>query len=351
MSRQCGTLLSLTRARVQNSARLNDQFLYTSSYAKIPLSAVLPFRNTAEGSDVIMEVLLTPVRTLASTSESLVPEQQFGTAIEDALTEAPLSNRPVSRQHNLPETPEQALELLKGEPDYENLVNTLKYLLYHATNFDLACPSPLAAQLVHVLVSEIVPNYWNVLRTKTHDKKYTGKFEERVKNSSDQELLVLCLRSVPGLNAILLNLRQYVQLSKSSKNASHAPASKEGIETLLQVLQSVMKGDEMAYNTWQSIIEMPETTLRRKDVWNDFISLISAKLVGLAAEAEDIILKLDAKATRSFWIANSSLYSAWIAQNITFWVTSNSKDLDPAWKGCSELLRKSFRLGHTGIHF
>src|SRR6185437_15272383 len=61
---------------------------------------------------------------------------------------------------------EEAIQVLKSEPDYENLVAVLQFLdspKSSGISFNIAEPSPHAAQIVRLLIAEIVPNYWVLL--------------------------------------------------------------------------------------------------------------------------------------------------------------------------------------------
>ena len=54
-----------------------------------------------------------------------------------------------------------AVEHLKSQPDYDSLISTLKFL---RKGNQLCAPSPATAQIVQLLVSDLVPNYWPLLR-------------------------------------------------------------------------------------------------------------------------------------------------------------------------------------------
>src|SRR5689334_11641259 len=99
-----------------------------------------------------------------------------------------------------PQMPEEALEALSHEPEYRSLISTLRYLSSThregAAGFDIRQPSPVSAQLIQVLVSEITPNYWTVLKEDAGERETSGL-----------GLLISCLRSVGGINAILARLK------------------------------------------------------------------------------------------------------------------------------------------------
>lgn len=241
-------------------------------------------------------------------------------------------------------TPAEALEILKHEPDYDTLISTLRFLQHPGEGFQITSPSPIAAQLVHVLVFETVPNYWEILLPSK--KARTSK-----RKSNDLQLLFLCLKSVTGLNAILLGLKQRIQQSKEAKKAVGGPSIREVLSILLQVLESLLEGSDAIETVWRSIQNSSDAASKQKAIWQEFLGLVGGgKILGLSAEAEDVIndlsVKVDAKP--KLWITNGSQYSLWLAQNISYWAISLPPGSESAFKDCASILSKSLRLGHTG---
>jgi telomere length regulation protein len=146
-----------------------------------------------------MESFLTPVSTSYKSP---------GRPLENELVEVRKPLEVISKPTSKAATPAEALEILRNEPDYETLISTLRYLTKDNSDFNITSPSPLAAQLVHVIVANIVPNYWNVFQESHSGVK--ARKQGLSKTASDLEVLLFCLRSVTGLNAILLNLKQAI---------------------------------------------------------------------------------------------------------------------------------------------
>lgn len=153
-----------------------------------------------------MESLLTPVSVIYKKQE---PKN------EDALVEISTSSPLIQPENETRQNPihisstEEALETLKNQPSFNDLKSVLDFF-ERETNFSISSPSPLAAQLVHVLVSEVIPNYWSIL----HES--SGK-SKRNKHSHILKLLLDSVRSITGINAILLNLKRLTQQSKETK--------------------------------------------------------------------------------------------------------------------------------------
>lgn len=243
-------------------------------------------------------------------------------------------------------TPEEALEILKNEPDHASLCSTLQFLDQKSSKFNIQTPGAISSQLVHVLVSETIPNYWTVLAESEIGKRTASK--RKGKSTSDLVHLLSCLRSVLGLNAILLSLKQQIQASKESKKQVGGQGIPELLVILLQVLEALLEGDDVLQTIWGTTWNTPEPLTKRKAIWNEFLGLLGGKILGVAAESEDVLNELSKSSVQRRWVANGSLYAAWIARNISSWSKALPVSREDGWKACSEVLGKSFRLGHTG---
>lgn len=296
-----------------------------------------------ERPDVAMEGLLTPVSTSYRTLDK---------SEEDALV--PVSRPPeaISKPASSATTPEQALEILRGVPDYDTLISTLRYIGNNGSGFSITSPSPLAAQLVHVLVSDIIPTYWNVLQEPQVSRVARKGQQGRLRSKPTLDLLLSCLRSVTGLNAILLSIKQHIQKSKDTKMSVGGANSQDILPILLQVLKVLLEGDGIIETISNSIWHSSDTSSKQKAVWNEFLSLVtSGKILGISAEAEDVVSDLSNKLGEKYWMADGFLYSSWLARNISQQARNLPGDAERGWSSCSELLSKSLRLGYSGTAF
>jgi telomere length regulation protein len=219
----------------------------------------------------------------------------------------------------------------------------LKFLGKEQSDFSITSPGPIAAQLVYVLVSDTVPTYWNVLQESSRRKK-------AAKQESFLEILLSCLRSVTGLNAVVLSLKQHIQLSKETQKAVGGPNIQSILVILLQLLQALLGDNQTVEAIWKNIHHSSNIPAKQKAIWNEFLGLVgNGKILGVAAEAEDIINYLSKKVGERYWIADATLYCLWLARNVTHWSRNLSADSEIEIKGCGELLSKSFHLGYTGM--
>lgn len=290
--------------------------------------------------NVDMESLLTPVSTSYN-----APTKGIGDALVE-VSPAPAARKKPTYQAS---TPAEALEILRNEPDYEELLTTLHFIKQSGRDFDITSPSPLAAQLVHTIASDTVPTYWHVLQSSTSGTKVGSRNGNR--SSSGLKLLLYCLRSVTGLNAVLLSLKQQIQKSKDPKKAVGGPKIEDILLIYLQLLQALLRGEDTVSVIWNSVCNTSDNPSRQKAIWNEFLGLVGgSKILGIAAEAEDVINGHITKIGDRHWVADGILYSQWISQNIVHWAKAISAESIIGWKDCAELLSKSFRLGHTGMH-
>ena len=125
-----------------------------------------------------MEDLLIPVSTAYKKSK---------VELNEPLVEVRKPVHDLSNSLLRPSTPEEALDVLRAEPDLESLSDTLKYLIHDApstSKFHITHPSPMAAQIINVLVSSILPNYWAVLRETSSSSSGTASQQCLAKEDS-----------------------------------------------------------------------------------------------------------------------------------------------------------------------
>ncbi|PQE25264.1 telomere length regulation protein [Rutstroemia sp. NJR-2017a WRK4] len=286
-----------------------------------------------------MDGLLTPVSITYKKQE-----QKEEDALVEASTPSPLSapqtEAPVRPSHV--RTAGDALEVLRNQPSFDDLKLSLAFLDEEKT-FRITTPGPVAAQLVHVLVSEVIPNYWSIL----YGEMSAPKKGRASRKPQELELLLSFLRSITGLNAILLRLKQLIQQSKESKKKIGGPNILQNLRILLQLCSEVLKGNTTIEKIWKTIQEASAVPGKQKALWQELLNLVgSGKIVGIAAEAEAISNELSNEPNERYWIADSGSYSRWLGQNVSYWGRALGDESGQAWKCCSELLGKALRLGH-----
>ncbi|KAK3488943.1 telomere length regulation protein-domain-containing protein [Neurospora hispaniola] len=280
-----------------------------------------------------MNGLLTPISTSrlsANPNESLL--QEVGLKKETLKPNQSPGQRPLN-------SPEEALEVLRHEPNYDQLVATLRFLSHEdlaGSTFSIKEPSPMTAKLVQVLVSEIVPNYWTLLNEDSHETKFSAL-----------GLLLACLRSLTGVNAIIVRLRAWLQEAKSGDGKSKRPDIAINLAVLLNLVGLLLKGNDSIRGIWKSATRTLSGNLNTRMLSQEMLSTFgSGRIISLTAEAIEHAKGHKAEIDlNNIWLANGPEYTKWLSQNIVKWqLTSPTSD---ETKLCSELFLKALRLGHS----
>lgn len=264
-----------------------------------------------------MDSLLTPasVRASKSSNNEVSPSQ------------------PVFRLDTF--SPDNVVEVLKAEPGYDTLVSVLRTLVHEQDKdggFNIGTPGPQAAKIVHVLVNEVVPNYWPLFRE-------SSEKEEQF----DIELLLGLVRNLAGLNAILLRISTLSQeCAKASENKRSGTVMALGIT--LDLLCEVLRGDDCVQQLWTTTVSASDATNRRIVSRELINTLGSGKIISLSAEAERMIPQESKNGP--VWTAIGMEYSTWLARNVIAWAKRGLVVEDK--KLTAELIAKSLRLGYMG---
>lgn len=253
------------------------------------------------------------------------------------------SPRPLIVEVSQPDTvnrPSEVLNLLRGEPDLQTVHQCLECLTRGSDDgdsFDIRFPSPLAAQITHALISNIIPNYWAPLQKDTSSR-------------STKHLLKKVLRTVSGLGAILAQLKSFIAERNAGEKLGNAENGADQGCALVQVLEEIFD-DELINDICHDIsidAPMPQQNL----VLRDFVQLIaSGRIISTIAEAYAMIRKSDQQSTRS-WLSSGSDYSRWLSRSIA--QMANALELgceqEAMWAATSQMLGNALSLGYTGMY-
>ncbi|KAL8406335.1 hypothetical protein RB596_004981 [Gaeumannomyces avenae] len=289
-----------------------------------------------------MDELFTPVSQVYTTKrqEKLVLDQVDTPLVKTKLEKAERLSCYVD-----------ALEALKSEPSYETLASVLEYLISGSPSDakvkSIHSPNPLNSQIIQVLVTEIVPNYWRLLKDEAENSSAEGEGSPS-SPSTPYHFLLTCLRNVSGVNAILTHLRGLMGELEASADNSRRSHTSLTLELLLDLLCSLLAGPETILHIWQNTTGGLEgSSVVARPLAQELVNVLGGgRVVSVAAEVERTIRKEDITGT-DFWATESKGYSLWLLQNITHWAR-----IDPSesqGKLISELLVKSFRLGHCDL--
>ncbi|KAI0378043.1 telomere length regulation protein-domain-containing protein [Hypomontagnella monticulosa] len=274
-----------------------------------------------------MEELLTPV------SQSYRKSPQHDELFKISKPAKPAPDTNVEFRGS---SPEETLEALKSQPSYETLLSILRYLqkgLRGNHAFDIRKPTPQNAQIIHVLVTEIVPNYWTVLRDAS-----VGQ------TKGDVQLLISCLKSLAGVNAVLARLRALLKEAKTDPKSLKDSHVSFNLSFSLELLSSLLHADDDIRYFWSGIGSI-ESAAQARLMRQELISLFTnGKIVSLSAEAEDTCRQAG-QLKEDVWISNIKLYSDWLARNVVQWVKSGANEDD--LKLCADVSMRAMRLGNS----
>jgi telomere length regulation protein len=239
-------------------------------------------------------------------------------------------------------TPERAIEALKSEPDYPTLVRVLEYLSgskqnqNHQVAFSIANPSPESAQIIQALVNEIAPNYWILLT----EGAATSAGDFIFKKGSDASLFLASLRSIAGINAVVVRLRALIQEAKSDQGGPRRPDLALNAKILLAVLCGLL--DQNApKNMYDEVAALVQSVPKRRPVIQEMISVLGGgRIVSVSAEAQALCQEDDAR----FWVSDGQAYSRWLARSTADWARCSTSEDD--LKVCAELFSRSMSLGY-----
>jgi len=277
-----------------------------------------------------MDGLLTPVSTTYTKPR-----------IQEISAETPASAT-LSKISVLIERPEDALQALKSEPDYQTLISVLTYLCGSAAargTFSISNPSPEAAQITQVLITEIAPNYWPLVKEGAASQEGTRAY----KKASDAALFLTSLRSLAGINAILVRLRALIQEAKVDQEGPRRPDLELNVKILLEILCGLL-GRNAPKVMHGEICALVQPASKTRLLAQEFISVLAGgRIISVAAEAQ----RLCQDSETQYWISDGQAYSRWLGQSIAYWASEASEE---DLKTCAELFSRSMGLGYSSTH-
>ncbi|KAM0724260.1 hypothetical protein Q7P37_000142 [Cladosporium fusiforme] len=224
--------------------------------------------------------------------------------------------------------PEDALQLLRSEPDISSLLSTLKRLAKvdgFEGGFNLHTPSPLSAQIINTIVSSIIPTFWPA-------------FERQ-----DRALITACVSSVAGQNSVIAKIQLIVQQRKSSK----AQDSDQAVQSLFDVANELFSGDDRILQTLNGLRQSTTDKIKRDLGWKEYINLVgSGKVVNVLAEAEDLVRSDGTESARSP-VASGHQYAAWLGRNIANGLNQKESEVSSEkYSALAMLFTRALSLGH-----
>lgn len=226
--------------------------------------------------------------------------------------------------------PNDALEIIKSQPDHEDLLAVLQYLEYGVEgkhDFNIHVTSAKSAQIINALVTVTIPDHWHILKGWSLTKR-----DQQMKKS-----LLLCLSCIAGIGALLMQIRTF-----GIKAKNHVSL----LQDMLSVLNMILDGSELLKRLLDSTKKLYSTEAQRRSAWNEITSLIAgSKVLSVASQA---CSGLDLIAQEVIWLSNGNEYSRWLARNIISAVIPLSATDNVAWIMVSQIMKRGLSLGYRG---
>lgn len=226
--------------------------------------------------------------------------------------------------------PDDAREILKSQPDYEDLLAVLQYLecgIQNKHDFNVHVTGPKASQVINALVTMTIPDHWPLLRIHKLPRR-----QEQVKS-----LIVLNLRSVAGIGALLMQIRK---LSLGKKDDTSV------LEDTVSVLQLVLNGNDFLRAMLDSIRRLyPKETQRRLN-WQEVVSMVGgSKILSFVAQA---VAVGGIASGRTKWLSEGNDYCTWIAKNISEVIVKLGPQDSEGWIMATQVMKRAINLGYRG---
>ncbi|KAF4552621.1 putative telomere length regulation protein [Elsinoe fawcettii] len=277
-------------------------------------------------SDFLSAVSTVSLRTKIDTSENRAP---LISEVHNVPTTSAVLVEPGAPSK--PSSPEHALESLKAHPSEREFHNILRYFIETSSqHFDIRIPSPRASNILRHLITIALPDFWRTSRT-------------------SKELLLSCLRSVPGIAGIVAEIRAATDrlVAPKQPRPSVVATSDRSDHGVIEMLERLFSEHDLVSQIWQQVAAIENGTQRRL-LWRDFVGLLSSgKLVATVARYEDVLYKDSKSAKTNSWLANGKDFACKLgAQMADMLLCLDSQD-DSGWIAGSDLFSKCASLGYT----
>ena len=226
-------------------------------------------------------------------------------------------------------SPDDALDLLRSQPDLDDVLAVLGMLASNTYQpFNIHAPGPLQAQIINIILTTIIPDFWSVLR------------------KQDVQSFAALLRNVAGLNAIVARLR----LLSPQTSTSRKQGSSQSIQSLLEVAGYVLAGDLVLELVHRNLCGAVPDKVKREMAWKESVTLIgSGKIPANLAQAVDAVEDKESLNLVVGELSNGATYSAWLGRNIGELAECSSsvpKDSAETTAPAAQVLAKALNIGY-----
>jgi hypothetical protein len=228
---------------------------------------------------------------------------------------------------------EDAREILKSQPDEEDLLAVLQYLecgIEKKHDFDIRAPSSKSSQITNTLVSVTVIDHWHRLK-----RKRISEEEKQLRRC-----LLSCLKTVTGLGALL------AQIKKLSAEAGGEHAL---TRNMVSVLENILAPNSTISDLMRDTLSTTEKSTLRHVIWQELVSLLAGSKI-LTVVAESLAKRKIEESVEepNSWLGDGPRYCSWLAKSIARAATSLHVKETEKWSMLAQISRRGFSLGHRG---
>ncbi|ETI25851.1 hypothetical protein G647_02628 [Cladophialophora carrionii CBS 160.54] len=232
-----------------------------------------------------------------------------------------------------PSLPDDAREILKGQPEVEDLAAVLQYLQYGIAgkhDFNVHVPSPKASQIINVLVTATIPDLWAPLQQKRLSRNHANL----------KANLLSSLTSVAGLGALLMQVKRLSASSTGRQNPL--------LVDTISVLSSILAGTQILSRLLHDALTLLSAEAQRRAFWQEVVALLAgSKVLSTMSQVFATQQDLEGLAPAPKWLGDGLEYSKWLAKNISAVAVTTLPSTHPQQtKLLSQVLKRSLSLGY-----
>ena len=230
--------------------------------------------------------------------------------------------------------PEDAREILRSQPNDEDLLAVLRYLQYgidHQHEFNIRQTNAQSAQILQILVTTTLADQWQGwLRSSAR------------KGEVAHEMCVSCLTSLGGIGALTAQCR--------GLNSETAQGQSELLNDTIDVLSRVLRPSNIISVLMDNLSDDQIDPLQKHRVWQETCTLIGgSKLLGAVMTAvsrpRQYSVSLQSSAR---WLSDGSEYTKWLAVRLASSLMQTVPGSDEAFRLLAQLLKRGLGLGYRG---
>ncbi len=231
--------------------------------------------------------------------------------------------------------PDDAVEILKSQPDFQDFVAVLQYLQYGIDgrhDFNVRAFGHQASRIINVLATVTILERWVSLNTKPLFKE----------DAKARQMFLSCFTCVAGLGALHARIKTLTALAGSTENS---PAASLGLEDTIAVLNNVLQTSSFLSRILHDTIAFYGKISQRHLIWQEFSSFVTGgKILSAVAEARPFV-ESDIN-NDSEWLGDGSEYSKWLARNICHAATTATAKDKEVWPMLAQMLKRGLSLGY-----